>query len=152
MTPEAQRIAIHAACGHSLFVIKKPIHSPFCYYRENAAGYTSSLSDAWKVTEEVGKKYVSGRPTDSDRVILEPVPAPDYLNDLNAMHGAEKGLTERERLQYVEEIGKQSWDEFAKTGRDPRYCEDREIIYWHLSATASQRAKAFLRVLNLWKD
>lgn len=77
---------------------------------------------------------------------------PDYLNDLNAMHEAEKVLTERERLQYVEESGKQSRNEFAKTGRDPRSCEDREIIYWHLSATSTQRAEAFLRALNLWKD
>jgi len=132
MTNEAQRIAIAEACGWLRL--------------------TGEPQDMlWPCNS-----YVTGR----DGLIMKPpgvthrhgAPPPDYLNDLNAMHEAEKVLTERERLQYVEEIGKQSRDEFAKTGRDPRSCEDREIIYWHLSATATQRAEAFLRTLNLWQD
>jgi len=51
MTPEQINAAIAEACGVKLFVIHKPIHNPFGYYRENAHGYTSNLAEAWKVTE-----------------------------------------------------------------------------------------------------
>jgi len=57
---------------------------------------------------------------------------PDYLNDLNAMHEAEKSLLETEDwICYHDEL--------------------RDMIFpvWH--ATARQRAEAFLKTLNLWK-
>ena len=67
---------------------------------------------------------------------------PDYLNDLNAMHEAEKLI-----LNY-------------DAGSHGRYidhlidvCGKRKDETWHLAifhATASQRAEAFLRTLNLW--
>jgi hypothetical protein len=69
---------------------------------------------------------------------------PDYLNDLNAMHSTEKVLTERQRLQYIEEVGKIIRDELANSGLNPRAMEDREVIYHHMHATAAQRADAFL--------
>jgi len=59
---------------------------------------------------------------------------PDYLNDLNAMHEAEKSLTEEQLELYT---------------------------YWlshscglgtYTRATAAQRAEAFLRTLNLWEE
>jgi len=57
---------------------------------------------------------------------------PDYLNDLNAMHGAEKML----------ECGEAYETELIRS------CKDAPI--WH--ATATQRAEAFLRTLNLWTE
>ena len=58
---------------------------------------------------------------------------PDYLNDLNAMHEAEKALVEHPGLY---------WFALAK------------VVGGSLKdvacATASQRAEAFLRTLNLW--
>ena len=65
---------------------------------------------------------------------------PDYLNDLNAMHEAEKvrffGESDeqlRDSIIYIGWLGK-------LTNDDPWF------------ATAAQRAEAFLRTLNLWKD
>jgi hypothetical protein len=70
-------------------------------------------------------------------------PLPDYLNDLNAMHVAEKFIKAahiyNEKLELVV-LG------YALQNKD-------SIAEFMLRrATAAQRAEAFLRVLNLWKD
>jgi hypothetical protein len=60
---------------------------------------------------------------------------PDYLNDLNAMHDAEKTMGDA-----------QLWVEYQS------YLSDAmEHVGWLYHATAAQRAKAFLKTLNLWK-
>ena len=57
---------------------------------------------------------------------------PDYHNDLNAMHEAEKTLLPNE------------WDE---------YCEYLGgALYYCAHATAKQRAEAFLRVFGKWEE
>ncbi len=59
---------------------------------------------------------------------------PDYLNDLNAMHEAEKVLVREQRFAYWHELN--------------------NIVMGtvHVAfATAAQRAEAFLKTLNLWK-
>lgn len=65
----------------------------------------------------------------------------DVLSDLNAMHEAEKVL------ETPDENNKQ-WFQYnvwlAKLVED--------TSYYVAHATASQRAEAFLRTLNLWKD
>lgn len=58
---------------------------------------------------------------------------PDYLNDLNAMHEAEK----------LKIIG---------TEYESDYCMYLYENAHQCFATATQRAEAFLRTLNLWKD
>jgi hypothetical protein len=59
---------------------------------------------------------------------------PDYLNDLNAMHEAEKFLNDMDEITYL-----------AKLHNGNRYCS------WEgTCATAAQRAEAFLKTLNLW--
>ncbi len=141
MTPEAQRRAI-ADCMPKLFVIRKQIHDPFGYYREKAAGYTTR-AEAWQVTEEEGRKYISGRPTDNDRVVLEPAPMPDYPSDLNAMHKAEETLTNEQQRDYFNELSITSG---ARAGEHPLYA------FTICHATAAQRAEAFLRTLNLWTE
>jgi len=68
-------------------------------------------------------------------------PIPDYLNDLNAIHEAEKVMTESEFAAYRWTL----WD----------LCKEPELTKWsrnYLSATAPQRAEAFLKTLNLWND
>jgi len=57
---------------------------------------------------------------------------PDYLNDLNAMHEAEKVLSEKQWVQY----------DSMMPLRDPQ----------KIHATARQRAEAFLRTLGLWQE
>jgi len=59
---------------------------------------------------------------------------PDYLNDLNAMHEAEKTMTYN-----------QSWDYYARLSDMVEYQSNGVIICeWAWHATASQRADAFL--------
>lgn len=61
-----------------------------------------------------------------------PSVVPKYTTDLNAMHQAEKVLTAEQ------------WHEYDRLMplRDPQ----------KIHATAAQRAEAFLRTLNLWRD
>lgn len=66
---------------------------------------------------------------------------PDYLNDLNAMHDAEKVL-----LETTKKGDWRGWDSIRinleeMVGKD-------DVFH----ATAAQRAEAFLRTLNLWDD
>ena len=70
-------------------------------------------------------------------------PLPDYLNDLNAMHEAEKVLNMVRRVQYSNELRR------LIIHRSPVVsCDEYELVH----ATAAQRAEAFLRTLNLWED
>lgn len=66
----------------------------------------------------------------------------DYCGDLNAMHEAENNLSDEDHFQFTMCLDALS---FLK---DP---EKKRIIRPH-SEPASQRAEAFLRTLNLWKD
>ena len=70
---------------------------------------------------------------------IEPGPLeelPDYLNDLNAMHEAEKILTPDQRRKYV----------FFIFNLPSSQCESNTF------ATAAQRAKAFLRTIGKWGE
>lgn len=58
---------------------------------------------------------------------------PHYLSDLNAMHEAEKLLTPLQRAKYLQSL--------------------ESICTYDISfATATHRAEAFLKALNLWKS
>ena len=59
-------------------------------------------------------------------------PIPDYLNDLNAMHEAEKVLNNEQWVAYGREL-------------------NRLGVFPMVHATASQRAEAFLRTLGIWE-
>ena len=63
------------------------------------------------------------------------ITTPDYLNDLNAMHDAEETLdyNQMNRYQNIE------LSRFVHTETT-----------WICSATAAERAEAFLRTLDLW--
>jgi hypothetical protein len=69
---------------------------------------------------------------------------PDYLNDLNAMHEAEKVLKNDEQLERYWVLLVPICDPKDDCGANSRW------ICAH--ATAAQRAEAFLRTLNLWKE
>lgn len=64
---------------------------------------------------------------------------PDYINDLNAMHEAEKILIEQDRWERYE-------DELCNVVSHQNEFP-QEIIH----ATACQRAEAFLRTIDKWK-
>lgn len=67
---------------------------------------------------------------------------PDYLNDLNAMHEAEKAgvklfKSKSEREEYWNDL--EQWLDALTDGNAP-------------FATAAHRAEAFLRTIGLWKE
>ncbi len=65
---------------------------------------------------------------------------PDYLNDLNAMHEAEKVLNRFEQRDGY-------WQHLSVITERGRTAP---IYYLLATATASQRAEAFLKTLGLW--
>jgi hypothetical protein len=67
---------------------------------------------------------------------------PDYLNDLNAMHEAEKVLKFGEWGTYTEHLIDDSYTPLGSP----------HLGYETCHATAAQRAEAFLKTLGLWKD
>ena len=67
--------------------------------------------------------------------------AKDYCDDLNAMHEAEKVLTDD---QYMH---------FSDCLYDAEHERRKQTKKWRwLSATARQRAEAFLRTLGKWEE
>jgi hypothetical protein len=70
---------------------------------------------------------------------------PNYCNDLNAMHEAEKMLNDEQHRQYRSEVWYSvcndiSSYECVKAAERP-----------HFSATSHQRAEAFLKTLGKWE-
>ena len=108
MNKEKQKIAIAEACGWSN--LQDSDYKPF------------------------GKAQLVGRhPGGSEQNLLR---VPDYLNDLNAMHEAEKvltGLNDWQLCAYVHTLHKMTSS-------------------WVFNATAAQRAEAFLRTIGKWKE
>ena len=116
MNREKQRIAIAEACG---------IVGPF--------------DNRWikEYEEEGGDSYGFTGFEKGELVFI-----PDYLNDLNAMHEAEKVLSRGEH--------------YYQTGGFGLYVENLGLVRCgrlHLiEATAAERAEAFLRTIGKWED
>lgn len=68
---------------------------------------------------------------------------PDYLSDLNAMHEAVVGVLNHGSPQM-------NWDYAAHLGRITG--SGIHVTTALIHATAAQRAEAFLKTLNLWKQ
>ncbi len=104
MNPEQQRIAIAEACGWKL-VTDNPEYEP---YWEDPKGNMVAVNNGVH-------RF------------------PDYLNNLNAMHEAEKMLESNQEQSYFELL------------------HDIAGNLKFYRATAAQRAEAFLKAFNLWK-
>ena len=121
MTPEQQRIAIAEACG----------------WKNVDAG----AGRVWGFTTRH-----KGTPSESDVC----VDIPNYLNDLNAMHEAEKVLWDTGKaMEFTNQLvgivcsaRGFRWDKGTP--------DDHLMCLSH--ATASQRAEAFLRTIGKWKE
>lgn len=122
MTPEAQRIAIAEACGwRDIDTNPFAPTPPLCGFNDRL-GKTEAANNGsrWGI--------------------------PDYPNDLNAMHEAEKMLTDDQFERYVVELGRV----FYPKGRGPwKWSECPAVV---VRATAAQRAGALLRTLGKWED
>jgi hypothetical protein len=78
-------------------------------------------------------------------------PLPDYCNDLNAMHEAEKVLTKEQLYNYGNKLDRIT---LPKTKMEMCYIESPEAgMYPDLfCATAAQRAEAFLKTIKKWNS
>jgi hypothetical protein len=103
------------------------------YYRQGGAGYTNRIEEAGRYTEaDARKELVRGEPMG-----VHPIPPPNFCGDLNAMHEAEKVLTDVQCLFYPDNM------------REVITEHDASRRTWH--AAARQRAEAFLRVVGKWR-
>ena len=122
MKPEAQRIAIAEA--RSWTEIRQQDYTPF-----GIDPYIDGPEQIW-----IGKNPETE----------EVEPLPDYPNDLNAMHEAEQVLTDEQDLEYSEALEQVVSARFG--------CNNAEDMRRLRSATAAQRAEAFLRTLGKWEE
>lgn len=104
----------------------------------------SAIAEAcgWKMSTETVEHTDGYQWTETRKFWVSPTgkrnALPDYITDLNAMHDAEtvlldNGAINSQRRQY------DGWLWGITAGRT-------------ISASAHQRAEAFLRTLNLWKE
>ena len=114
MNTDAQRIAIAEACGWK-YIDNDPDQYP----------YWLAPKGDWRYGDLLDAE-------------LFPKAFPDYLNDLNAMHGAEKVLDQN--FNYHLTLTK------ICTGYGVR-----EFLGSAIQATAAQRAEAFLRTIGKWE-
>jgi hypothetical protein len=116
MSPEQQRIAIAEACGWTA--------------KQDSNGWWRAVH---KLTGNAIELWLSERSVWS-------VGIPDYLNDLNAMHEAEKVLIDK---------GVNAWWEYVAfiNRHNPTPFRSETAV----NATAAQKSKAFLHTLNLWQ-
>lgn len=72
---------------------------------------------------------------------------PDYLNDLNAMNQAEKILTSAHQPSK----GESQWSDYLGW---LGFCGENKTreVYECVTASAAQRAEAFLRVIGKWEE
>jgi len=73
---------------------------------------------------------------------------PDYLNDLNAMHEAEKTLNHEDRVLYVGHM----YEIFEREGSGIEFCDNPQVAATVIHATAAQRAESFLRTIGKWNE
>lgn len=119
MTPEAQRIAIAEACGWKFI-------PEYGHGEDQPPEFTTVTPDG---------RHLCGH-------------YPDYLNDLNAMHKAEKFIANdsADLSEYAMTLTKIA-------APDVIYGEYSCFEAFKLAhATPAQRAEAFLRTLNLYTD
>jgi len=110
MKPEKQRIAIAKACGWT---------------------WTNKCPEHGKQTIKFWLNEHTGRKVYYDSSL------PDYLNDLNAMHEAEKTFQDNATL----------WHKYASIIN-----KDYVNQPYTIGATAAQRAEAFLRTVGRWEE
>jgi hypothetical protein len=130
MKPEEQRIAIAEACG-----THQVVRIPFDH------GVTTHITDT------NGRIRTIRQIDDGPRNEAYPhdwIPLADYLNSLDAMHEAWLTISPYQKDRFESElhsvvIGLAEFNRNDDAG-------------WITNATATQRAEAFLKTLNLWKD
>ena len=148
MTPEQQRIAIAEACGWRKWKFGDPWRKGLQLADQRFDGFIRRvIKNAPANSKTVLIDIDEMQTHDVSDVISDYLPAshwvrndeirifpPDYLNDLNAMHDAEKVLTSSQIAPYVE-----LFEEMSERWSTPAF------------GTAAQRAEAFLKAIEKWE-
>ena len=129
MTPEQRRIAITKACGWQM------IQRPLTDQDGEIPGHVEIRWFHPKIHTSVYPLYAL------------PQNPPDYLNDLNAMHEAEKVLTNAQHETFSAVL----LNLVCSTDNDQYPSLNYPNFGKVLHATAAQRAEAFLLTLNICK-
>jgi len=115
MTPEEQRVCIAEACGW------KPLKG------------NCNCMTHWEFVKDHGNSVAWRKFSE----------LPNYLNDLNAMHEAEKTITHDQWRIYLG---------FVMGERTIPKLASMEEFHRAWMTTAAQRAEAFLRTIGKWKE
>lgn len=145
---------VDAVMDHLLNQEGNPVVAPTRIMKTNEQRIAIAEACGWKLQNvenlSVGEVLAYGRRWwrhAGDKTISTLSNLPDYLNDLNAMHEAEKVLSHEQKLKYYHHI--------CGSVRRENGQSDHETIYVPLHtthATAPQRAEAFLKTLHLWTE
>jgi hypothetical protein len=134
MTEQEINITIAETCGATW--AKKPVFDHDGRWHWHFGKDPFEFDSSW-----------AGEPPSRDKCILE-LDVPDYYSDLNAMHEAEKIFDDRHK--YTDDTRSLYYDYLALSAEG---FPDKWEVSWHvLRATAPQRAEAFLRTVNKWKE
>ena len=109
-----------------------------------ACGWKEIRAEVDWLPKELFGIFTWPHPTNAEKIkyFINRKPIPDYLNDLNAMHEAESILNADQMVSYDYHL-----DLMVGNGR-----QGLNIEYFLWSATASQRAEAFLRTIGKWEE
>lgn len=130
MNPEKIRIEIAKACGWRVRSFMKENY--LCPPSQGENDPFDKTYIGWEA-QVLGKVHFLYSTFDNYKHLVPP----DYPNDLNAMHEAEKVLTDTQLRQ------------FDKWLNSRKFTTALETYSWH--ATPYQRAEAFLRTLNKYE-
>lgn len=130
MSPEQQRIAIAEACGAQWFLVPGN-GKPFGQRKFLVFAKFYNLDGTCDLIPATGNE-----PLTNFEYMWREGCIPDYLNDLNAMHEAEGDFNLRQSEEYFNALCD------VVTAKGYRFIH---------SATAAQRAEAFLRTIGKWK-
>lgn len=147
MNPNKQRIAIAEACGWKFETGEKYIGG-MSIVATNPTGKSANgyVGKAYRTNDSIsGWDAKDGVYFKIEDIFKHPNhvvgPVPDYLNDLNAISEAEKTL-------YKGMINQEYWQK----GYGRFTTTLAEICVTPYSATAAQRAEAFLRTIGKWEE
>jgi hypothetical protein len=135
MTDEQMRIAIAEVCG---------VHTKHCKgWTCDHEDYRQGRHGSWRHfnSEQEALDWNRIFPTEGFKTEVYTLASllPDYLNDLNAMHEAEKHLQPNQSCTY--------WCRLMESG--PKRTDGGAMFWGATHATARQRAIAFIKTLNL---
>ncbi len=143
MTNQEINLKIAKLCGKDkLFAVWECQSNRCWFYRAGEFGYTEDIKEAEHYTKETAKKML-GR---SEYMGIALVPVPNYTENLNDMHDAEKTLTTRQRNLFIYALG---LDVLKLCPLAGDYWMAGEVDSWMMTnASARQRAEAFLQVFE----